>query len=101
MFKYPTGTTIMNGVLTLIGGAYFLIGLLIILAGSFIDITSYVDLSDIQLMVPDLYNLLTSGSIFIGLMIIIASFPILMFADTHAKSVQTNKMMKKMYQKIK
>jgi hypothetical protein len=101
MFKYPSGRTLMNGVIWLFGALQFLTGILLVLAGLAIDLTVYLPMAQITQLSPELGTLLTGGSLFIGLLVIVSSFPSLMFAEMHVHVTQTNKMMKKMYEKIK
>ena len=100
MFKYPNGKTVMNSIIWLLGAIEFLFGLLVIISSFVPALESTTELGLEQLGTfagPIVQN----GLLVVGVILIVSSFPTLMFAEIHMKSVQTSKMTKKIYDRLK
>ena len=100
MFNYPNGKTVMNSTIWLLGALEFLFGLLVVIS-SFVPTLADLSASGMEVIEPFLGALLANGLLVIGVVLIISSFPTLMFAEIHMKSIQTNKMTKKIYDRLR
>jgi hypothetical protein len=100
MFNYPNGKTVMNSIIWLLGAIEFVFGLLVIIS-SFIPTIESLTAVGMEAIEPFLGPALANGLLVVGIVLIISSFPTLMFAEIHMKSVQTNKMTQKIYDRLK
>lgn len=100
MLNYPNGKTVMNSIIWLLGAIEFLFGLLVIIS-SFIPAIESVTATGVEAIVSFIGPMLANGLLFFGIVLIISSFPTLLFAEIHMKTVQTNKMTKKIYDRLK
>ena len=99
MFRYPSGRNLMNTIIWLVGATQFAIGVLIIILGVISD--GGPALSNLEQLAPQLEIIFNGGLLFAGIFVCIMSFPTLIFAEVHMYSRQNNKMMKKMYDRLK
>ena len=99
MFNYPNGKTVMNSIIWLLGAIEFLFGLLVVTA-SFVPAVESLTAFGLEAIEPFLSPALANGLLVVGVVLIISSFPTLLFAEIHMRSIQTNKMTKKIYDRL-
>lgn len=99
MFKYPNGKTVMNSIIWLLGAIEFIFGLLIVVA-TFVPALESFSQSGMDAVEPLLGPAFANGQRVVGVVLMISSFPTLMFAEISMKSIQTNKMTRKIYDRL-
>jgi len=100
MFKYPNGRTVMNITIWLSGAVIFLFGLLVLVT-SFIPALESLTEAGLETVEPLLGPVIANGQRVVGVVLLISSFPSLMFAEISMKTNQTNKMTRKIYDRLK
>ena len=100
MFRYPNGKTVMNSVIWLLGATEFLFGLLVVVA-SFVPALENAAGIGLEQLEPLFGPVLVNGLLVVGIVLIVSSFPTLMFAEISMKTTQTNKMTRKIYDRLR
>jgi hypothetical protein len=100
MFNYPNGKTVMNSIIWIVGAIEFVFGLLVVLSSFIPTIESFTAIG-MEAIEPFIGLAIANGLLVVGIVLIISSFPTLMFAEIHMKSTQTNKMTKKIYDRLR
>lgn len=100
MFKYPSGRTVMNSIIWLLGAIVFLFGLLVVVT-TFVPALESVTQAGLDAVEPLLGPTFANGLRSVGFVLMISSFPTLMFAEISMKTNQTNKMVRKVYDRLR
>lgn len=100
MFKYPNGRTVMNSVIWVLGAIEFLFGLLVLIA-SFVPALESLTSVGVETLEPLLGPAFANGQRVVGIVLMISSFPTLMYAEISMRTTQTNKMTRKIYDRLR